>query len=194
MMKKVTVDEYILNAGKWEEALILLREIMLDSGLEETVKWSMPVYTLDGKNVAGIVAFKTYMGIWFYQGIFLKDKRKLLFAADDGTGAVRQWRFKDVEEIRDEVEIIIEYMEEAIENMRQGKVMKAKLNKPIPIPKELKETFEQKPHIKQAYLTMSKSKRREFGRYIEQAKMQETRNRRLKKVVDLILEGRGLWP
>ena len=193
MMNKVSVDEYILNSGKWEDSLILLREILLDSGLEETVKWSMPVYTLDGRNVVGIVAFKSYTGIWFYQGVFLKDKKKVLFAADDGTGAVRQWRFQDVDQIRDEIEDIIEYIEEAIKNMKQGKIQKPNLNKPIPIPKELKQALEDDPHLKQAYLVLSKSKRREFGRYIDQAKMLETRDRRLRRVVEMIREARGLW-
>lgn len=192
-MNRVSVDEYILNSGKWEDSLILLREIALDSGLDETVKWGMPVYTLDGKNVVGIVAFKSYSGIWFYQGVFLKDIRKVLFAADDGTGAVRQWRFKDVDQIRDEIEDIIGYIEEAIQNMREGKIQKPNLNKPIPLPEELKEALDDDPHLKQAYLVFSKSKRREFGRYIDQAKMQETRGRRLKRVVEMIREGRGLW-
>lgn len=193
MRKIVSTDEYILNSGKWEEAMILLREIMLDSGLEECIKWNMPVYTLNGKNVAGIVAFKTYAGIWFYQGVFLKDKHKLLYAADDGTGAVRQWRFKDVEQIRDRIEDIIEYLEEAIQNMRLGKIQKPNLNKPIPVPDELKQAFKDDPMLKKAYIVLSKSKRRDYGRYIEQAKLQETRNRRLKRVIELIREGRELY-
>lgn len=185
-MNKITIDEYILNSGKWEDSLILLREIALDSGLEETVKWGMPVYTLDGKNVFGIVGFKTYTGLWFYQGVFLKDERKLLYAADEGTGAVRQWRFKNVEEIRDEVEYIVEYIEEATENMRQGKIMKPDLNKPIIIPEELQIAFDNDPYLKDCFNAMSKSKRREYSRYIDRAKQAETRQRRLQKIVGMI--------
>lgn len=185
-MNKITIDEYILNSGKWEDSLILLREIVLDSGLVETVKWGMPVYTLGGKNVVGVVAFKSYAGLWFYQGVFLKDERKLLYAADEGTGAVRQWRFKNADEIRDEVEYLVEYIEEAIENMKQGKIMKPDLNKPIIIPEELQIAFDNDPHLKETFHAMSKSKRREYARYIDQAKQAETRQRRLQKIIGMI--------
>jgi len=185
-MKKTTVVEYILNSGHWESSLILLREILLDSGLEETVKWSMPVYTLKGKNIVGMVAFKKYVGLWFYQGVFLSDKKKLLLAADNESRAMRQWRFQSVEDIRDQVENIVLYIEEAIENQKQGKEIKPDYNKPIIIPEELEIAFSNDPGLKSAFDALSKSMRRQYAHYIDQAKQTATRERRLRKVMDLI--------
>lgn len=55
--------------------------------MEENLKWGMPVYSLEGVNVAGIVAFKNYVALWFYQGVFLKDDKKVLYNAQEGKGA-----------------------------------------------------------------------------------------------------------
>ena len=94
MKKTKTVEDYIAGNGEWTEALEKLRSILLDTEMEETVKWGAPVYTIDGKNVVGIGAFKSYVGLWFFQGVFLKDKEKVLVNAQEGkTKALRQWRF-----------------------------------------------------------------------------------------------------
>ena len=115
-----TVDDYIASSGQWQNALIKLREIMLSTALAETVKWGVPVYTFAGKNIVGLAAFKSYVGIWFHQGAFLKDGKKKLINAQEGkTTALRQWRFNSIEEI--DVDLIKAYVFEAIENQKLGK-------------------------------------------------------------------------
>lgn len=52
--------------------------------MEETNKWSAPVYTSNGKNIVGLGAFKSYTGLWFFQGALLKDEKKLLINAGNG--------------------------------------------------------------------------------------------------------------
>ena len=83
MKRALTVDDYIAGAGEWQESLILLRQIFQSTGLKETVKWGMPVYTLKDKNVAGFSSFKSWTGIWFYQGAFLKDPAGVLINAQE---------------------------------------------------------------------------------------------------------------
>ena len=95
-----TIDEFMENQGEHKKALIRLREIILSTGLIETIKWGSPVYTLNGKNIAGIGAFKSYFGIWFFQGALLQDLQKNLVNAQEGkTKALRQWRFKSIQEL-----------------------------------------------------------------------------------------------
>ena len=77
-------EEFILSNPQWQEALILLRDIFLSTGMEETIKWGVPVYTFEGKNVAGMACFKSYIGIWFYQGALLADKAQKLVNAQEG--------------------------------------------------------------------------------------------------------------
>ena len=108
-----SVESYVAAGGPWIESLLLLREILVSSGLDETVKWGMPVYTLNNKNVAGFSAFKSWTGIWFYQGVFLKDSAGVLINAQEGTTkGLRQWRFRSVDEIRKHRSTLSAYLEE----------------------------------------------------------------------------------
>lgn len=188
-----TVDEYISLGGEWEEALVLLRELMNSTGLEETVKWGMPVYTLNNKNVVGFSAFKSWTGIWFYQGVFLKDPEDKLINAQEGTTrGLRQWRFGTVQEIRDQRTTILSYLKEAIENQKAGKEIKPHRNKPLHIPAELEEALANDPALRDRFDTLSVSRRREYAEHLGSAKRAETREKRLARILPMILEGIGL--
>lgn len=137
-MKASTVDQYIDSNGSWREALLLLREIFLESELNESIKWGMPVYTLKNKNVAGFSAFKSHVGIWFYQGVLMKDSGDRLINAQEGvTKALRQWRFESSDEIRHHRGLIKHYIDEAIENEKKGFRIQPDRNKKLEIPDEL---------------------------------------------------------
>ena len=93
-------QDFIQAFPDWEGALEKLRSLILTTELEETMKWGAPVYTIDYKNIVGLGAFKSYFGVPFFQGAFLKDHNKVLINAQEGkTKAQRQWRFSNIEEI-----------------------------------------------------------------------------------------------
>jgi len=193
MKRSLTVDEYIASSGHWEKSLRLLRELISSTALEESVKWGMPVYTLNNKNVAGFSAFKSWAGLWFYQGVFLKDPdRKLINAQEGVTKGLRQMRFSSFQEIEESREIILSYLREAIQNQKEGKEIKPARNKPLEMPTELEHAFSHDPSLKESFETLSLSKKREYAEYVGSAKREETRQQRLEKVVPLIREGIGL--
>lgn len=171
----------------------LLRDVILSTGLKESIKWGAPVYTYETKNIAGMAAFKSYAGIWFYQGALLEDKGKKLISANEGvTKALRQWRFNSIKEIQDELNTIREYLAEAILNQKQGKVIKPAIDKPLLIPEKLLELFKSNPELKQCFELLSLSRKRDFAEYISEAKRLETKLKRLDKIVPMILKGIGL--
>jgi len=186
-----TVDEYILNAENGKEILIVLREILLTAELQETVKWGAPVYTINDKNVVGIAAFKSYVGLWFYNGSFLKDEAGVLINASEGvTKALRQWRFTSVDEIDDQ--LILKYVNEAIQNQKQGKEMKPDRSKPVVIPDELTEVFNEDSELEHCFNRFKQGRQREFADFVSGAKQTETRKARIQKIIPLILENIGL--
>jgi len=108
-----TVDDYLDNAKHWQDELRRIRKILVATGLTETVKWGAPVYTnADGKNVVGIGGFKSYFGLWFFEGAALEDSENVLINAQPGkTKMLRQWRMTSPEEIRPA--LIKKYVKEA---------------------------------------------------------------------------------
>ncbi len=188
-----SVEEYIISNRAWQANLILLRAILRSASVKENIKWGIPVYTVNNKNVAGMAAFKHYVAIWFFQGALLKDEKGVLVNAQEGTTkALRQWRFSSFEEIEGQKEDILVYLKEAIENQRQGKVIKAQKNNILVIPAELKEALQKDASLKLSFNQFSLSLQREFVDHIAGAKKEETRRRRLKKIIPMIRDGMGL--
>ncbi|MBT8265269.1 MAG: YdeI/OmpD-associated family protein [Bacteroidia bacterium] len=192
-MEKIgSIEEYIEKHENYSEALIELRKIINSTELEETIKWNIPTYTINNKNVIGIGAFKHHFGIWFFNGVFLKDDEKLLRNAQDGkTKAMRQMIFKSIDDINKN--LVLKYVKEAIENQKAGKVIKAdRTKKKTVIPTELDTEFKKDSDLKKAFEGLSPYKQREYCDHISSAKREATKISRLEKIKPMILNGAGL--
>lgn len=192
-MKKVhSVEEYIEENTQYSEALALLRSIILSTVLEETIKWSFPVYTLKNKNVVSLGAFKNHFGIWFFNGVFLKDDLNILQNAQDGkTKAMRQMRFTSIDDI--DKNVVLAYVKEAIENQKLGKEIKPdRSKKEVIIPKRLNDALQSNLDLASAFKNLSNAKQREYCNYISTAKRDTTKQTRLEKITPMILNGVGL--
>ena len=192
-MKKVnSVEEYIETHENFTEELTVLRDIINSTEVEETLKWSSPVYTVNGKNVAGLGAFKNHFGIWFFNGVFLKDEQKLLVNAQEGkTKALRQMRFSPIKEI--DRNVVLHYVKEAIENQKAGKEIKPdRSKKETIIPIELQEIFDNDSNFYERFNALSSYKQREYCEHISTAKRETTKLSRIEKIKPMILTGAGL--
>ena len=192
-MKKVySVEEYIETNSHCGEALILLRNIINTTELNESIKWSAPVYDLNGKNVVGLGAFKHHFGIWFFNGVFLKDEHNVLVNAQENkTKALRQMRFESIDDI--DKNLVLAYVKEAIENQKQGKEIKPKrATKKVDIPQELKAHFKTHTDLESSFKALTPGKQREYCTYITEAKREATKLSRLEKITPMIINGVGL--
>jgi len=191
-LKKVTsVEEYIELYTNFSVLLGELRKIALTTELEESIKWNSPVYSLNGKNVLGLGAFKHHAGIWFFQGVFLKDEyNKLVNAQEEKTKALRQWRFEKNELI--DGQLVKAYILEAIENQKLGKEVKPDRNRAFEIPRLLENKMNSDVGFKNCFNKLSLSKQREYSEYITEAKKDTTKIARLEKITSLIEAGKGL--
>lgn len=190
MIRAKTVEEYISKSGRWESGLRILRSVLQNTELTETIKWGMPTYTLGKKNVVGFSGFKEHFGLWFFQGVFLSDPMKKLINAQEGkTKALRQMRFTDQKQI--DKDIVMTYIEEAIQNQKDGKEIKAE-KKALVIPELLLDAFNEQKELQLAFENLNLTKKREYAEYIGTAKREETKKTRLKKIIPMIIDGIGL--
>lgn len=193
-MKKIfSVEEYIEEHAQYSEALSLLRKLLNATELIETLKWSMPTYTLKNKNVIGMGAFKQHFCLWFHNGVFINDSAKKLTCAKNGkTKAMRQLRFNSINDIDDP--LVKYYINEAIKNQKLGKEHKPqkKGKKPLIIPDELDIAFNDNLNLKNCFDGLSLTKKREFCEYINHAKQEKTKQSRLEKIIPMILNNIGL--
>ena len=193
MDKSEKVVAYFEEENPFQKHITILREIALKSNLEETYKWMFPTYMINGKNVLSICKFKNHCGIWFFNGVFLKDTEKVLVNAQDGkTQAMRHWKFS----LNDTIDTgkISAYMNEAIENERKGLklIPKKKSPKRLTVPPELNAVFKKDASLKKAFDKLSSYKRKQYCDYIALAKREKTKLVRLDKILPMIAMGKDL--
>lgn len=186
------VINYIAKKEKWKTELELLRKTLLSTNMEETIKWGAPVYTYKNKNIVGLAAFKNYCGLWFFQGGLLKDSHKVLMNAQEGkTKAMLQWRFFSLDEIIPE--IIKAYVLEAMQNVDEGKEIKPnRTKKELMIPELLQNALDANADFKTQFEKFTLSKKREYADYISEAKRETTKQKRLEKIIPMIINREGL--
>lgn len=193
MEKQEKIDLFYNEAHQFKNGVAQLRTLALDCGMTETYKWSFPTYMINNKNVIAINKFKNHFGIWFFNGVFLSDSKKVLENAQEGkTIAMRHWKFTSLEGI--DKKDITSYINEAIENQKKGLQVKVE-KKPktkIVFPVHLSIALENNEDIKIAFNKLTYSKQKDYAEYIATAKQEKTKLSRLEKIIPLILAGRGL--
>ncbi len=174
----------------WREELEMLRQIVLETGLTEEIKWGAPVYTHKGKNIVSVGALKESANIGFFKGVLLTDKHKILQQQGNlqSDRIIKFTNVKDIEKVKD---VLKEYVLEAIEIEESGKKVEFKKN-PEPIPNELLEAFEQDPAFKKAFYALTAGRQRGYIIHFSQPKQSQTRIGRIEKYKEQIFNGLGL--
>lgn len=198
------VDTYLVNGcmrckfggtpkckvNRWREALILLRQLVLESGLKEEIKWGAPVYTHHGKNVVLVNALKESANIGFFKGALLRDTEKLL-QQQGNIQSSRIIKFHHVDEILKVADILKSYIQEAIHIEESGQKVPTR-NQIDSFPDELIQVFDAEPAFKEAFEALTPGRQRGYIHFFSQAKQAATRAVRIEKYKAQIFMGRGL--
>src|ERR1700704_701164 len=145
------VDFYFNKAKKWQEEFEKLRTIVLDCGLTEELKWGVPCYTFEKRNIVLIHGFKEYCALLFVKGALLNDANGILIQQTKNVQVARQIRFTNVREIVKMAPILKAYIYEAIEVDKAGLKVKLKKTEEYTIPEEFQHKLNKIPALKTAF-------------------------------------------
>ena len=186
------VDFFFSKAKKWQGEFKKLRTIILDCGLTEELKWGVPCYTFQESNIVLIHGFKEYCAILFVKGALLKDAKRVLIQQTENVQSARQIRFTNVREIVKLEPILKAYIHEAIEVEKAGLKVKLKKTADYKIPKEFQNKLDENLALKEAFYALTPGRQRGYLYYFSQPKLSKTRESRIEKCTDRILDGMGL--
>lgn len=186
------VDTYIEKAEKWQKETEQLRALLLDCSLTEDFKWMHPCYTFNGNNIALIHGFKNYCALLFHKGALLNDTEGILIQQTENVQAARQIRFTCVKEIIELAPVIKAYIYEAIEIEKAGLKVVLKKSEDYPYSEELQNTLANNPKFKTAFEALTPGRQRAYNFYINAAKQPKTREARIEKYTQRILDGYGI--
>jgi uncharacterized protein YdeI (YjbR/CyaY-like superfamily) len=186
------VDFFFSKAIKWQGEFERLRVIILDCGLTEELKWGVPCYTFQENNVILIHGFKEYCAILFIKGALLHDVHGLLIQQTENVQAARQIRFTNVQEIVELEPILQAYIYEAIEVEKAGLKVNYKKNSELIFPEEFQKKLDENPALKTAFDALTPGRQRYYNLYFSAPKQSKTRESRVEKWLQQILDGKGL--
>jgi uncharacterized protein YdeI (YjbR/CyaY-like superfamily) len=178
------------KVNRWREELETLRQIVLETGLQEEIKWGVPVYTHNGKNIVTVAALLDYAAIGFYKGVLLTDTHHILLKQGN-LQSDRIVKFTDTHKIQELSNVLTSYIFEAIDIEVSGKKVEFKKN-PEPLPDELLRALEDDPAFKKAFFALTLGRQRGYIIYFSQPKQTQTRIGRIEKYKQQILNGIGL--
>lgn len=191
-MKNHEVDKLLNQTTQWRNEFELLRNYILECDLDEVIKWGQPCYTNNGKNIVLIHGFKEYCAILFFKGVLLKDESQILIQQSENVQAGRQLRFKNIDDIKRIKDEIIAYVNEAIEVEKAGKEVEFKETREFKMPAELIQKLEQDSNFKKAFESLTPGRQRAYILYFADPKYPKTREARIEKMTQSILDGKGL--
>lgn len=186
------VDTFLKRAKKWHEEMGALRHILLNTPLIEEIKWRMPCYTLNTKNVVMIAGFKDYCALSFFKGALLKDPKGILRKPGENTQSGRLIRFTSVQEINDLEPVLAAYLAEAMAIEKAGLKVDTSKHTERDYPEELQNMLDANPALNSAFEGLTPGRKRAYVMHIAAAKQSKTRVARIEKYVPRILDGKGM--
>lgn len=176
----------------WPNELKELRKIALDSGLTEELKWGVPCYTYEKKNIAIVSAFKEYCSLSFFKGALLRDAKRILTKPGENSQSARLVRVTSVGEVMRLGPILKDYIHEAIEVEKNGLKVDFKAKSELILPDELHKAFRELPALETAFMNLTPGRQRGYVLFFTAAKQSATRTTRIEKYTPRILEGLGM--
>jgi uncharacterized protein YdeI (YjbR/CyaY-like superfamily) len=186
------VDWFFSKTTKWQNEYKELRRIILECDLIEELKWGQPCYLFENKNIVLIHGFKDYCAVLFFKGSLLKDKKKILVQQTENVQAARQIRFTSLQQIVKMEKTLKDYIYEAVKVEEAGLKVEFKETKEFAVPEEFQTKLDKMPSLKKAFYDLTPGRQRGYLLHFGSAKQSKTREARVEKYIEKILEGKGL--
>jgi uncharacterized protein YdeI (YjbR/CyaY-like superfamily) len=184
------VDAYLEASDQWPDAIVALRPLLLEAGLDERIKWGKPCYTRGDANVVIIQEFADHLALMFFKGILLEDPAGVLEQQGPNSHAARRMTFRSADDVRRSAGLVTAYVAEAIAAEEAGIALPPRPEEVLA--EELQERLAGDPELAAAFDELTPGRQREYNLHVSDAKRASTRERRVDGIVSRILAGKGL--
>jgi uncharacterized protein YdeI (YjbR/CyaY-like superfamily) len=182
------IDAYITKAASFAQPILTHLRALTHAtvtGLDESIKWSMPALLYKGKNLVTFSAFKAHCAFMIHgdgrQGEAMGQYGKLTALSDlPGENVLKSKIIAAKERI------------DAEGTALRRKPLEKRVAKPeLPVPSDFAEALSASPAAKETLDNFSPSQRREYVEWITEAKRPETRDKRIVQAVEWLAEGKS---
>jgi len=177
---------------RWSAEFKALRQLCLESGLNEELKWGQACYDLDGGNVVLIHGFKDYCALLFMKGALLKDPEGILVQQTKNVQSARQIRFTSLADVKKQKTAVKACIKEAIAVEKSGAKVPMKGVADFEMPAEFLKRLDDDPELAEAFHALTPGRQKGYLLHFAGAKQSATRAARVEKHAPRILKGLGL--
>lgn len=190
--KDKRVDAYIAKAQPFAQPILkhirkLIHEVVPD--VEETIKWGMPSFDYKGP-IFGLASFKAHCSFYFWKAALMKDAE--LFEKNRAEGMGNFGRITAISDLPKD-KLMKQYLLEAKrlneENVKLPKKSRAVVEETEVHP-DFEKALKKNKAAREFFQTSSPSCRKEYNNWINEAKRDETRNKRIEQAVEWLSEGK----
>jgi len=186
------VDAFLNKVELWSDELAALREILLECPVEEELKWGVPTYCFNKKNIILLGGFKDNFVLSFVKGVLLADTEGILQAPGENSQSVRVIRFTSRKQVVDLAPVIKAYIYEAIEVEKAGLKVDMPEKDNLEFSEELMDMMDKDAKFKAAFEALTQGRKRGYNMFFNAAKQSKTRLTRIEKYIPRILNGKGI--
>ncbi|WP_417729691.1 YdeI/OmpD-associated family protein [Roseovarius sp.] len=185
------IDAYIDKAEDFAKPILNhLRALVHQArpDVEEAVKWNMPFFTLGGKNLANMAAFKEHAAFGFWERLGVDTPK-----ANQAMGHFG--RIRSLEDLPDKDELVAMILSVAEKMQGQRAAPKKSKPKPVkvpPLPAAFAKAIAANPDAQKTYDEFSPGYRRDYILWVTGAKREQTRDKRMATAVEWMAEGKDL--
>ncbi|MCX2475661.1 YdeI/OmpD-associated family protein [Pedobacter sp. MC2016-05] len=193
----VQVDQYIINSAEFAIPILdHLRNLVhkADARIEEKMKWSMPFFELKGP-VCHMASFKNHCAFGFWKGSLMTDELNLFKDRTNAMGALG--KIKTFADLPPD-EVLMAYIQQAIQLNEAGIKLppkpKSAEKPPLILPQFLVDALQNDPVALRVFQNFSESNKREYVIWLEEAKTEATKQKRLETALEWLGEGKPrMW-
>jgi len=196
MHTSVQVDQYIIKSAPFAIPILEHLRILVhhaDARIVETIKWGMPFFDLKG-SVCHIAAFKHHCAFGFWKGSLIEDEFDIFEKNTSNMGMLG--KIKSLADLPAD-DVLIAYIQQAIQLNEDGIKLPAKPKvtpQELIIPEYFIDALQENSSALQVFQNFSASNKKDYVIWLEEAKTEATRLKRLETSIEWISEGKSrMW-
>ena len=191
IQKDKRVDEYILKSADFAKPILIhLRSLVHQScpQVKETIKWGFPHFDYKGM-MCSMAAFKQHCAFNFWKTALMKDAKEMMGQNEYAMGHLGKIRsLADLPSDKKIAAWIKEAMKLNDNDVKLPERKKSAAPKTIEIPDALQKALNKNKTAAAAFNNFSPSHKKEYAEWINEAKTDETKNKRIATTIEWATE------
>jgi uncharacterized protein YdeI (YjbR/CyaY-like superfamily) len=193
--KDKKVDAYIAKSADFAKPVLThLRELVHQAcpEVQEVIKWGFPNFDYKGV-MCNMAAFKHHCSFGFWKANLMKDPKNILQPNDKGS----MGNFDRITSLKDlpSDKILLGFLKQAVLlnelGVKRTVTVTPKGSKTIETPDYLAKALKKNKIAEKVFENFAYSHRKEYIMWFEEAKTDETRNKRIAQAIEWISEGKA---